>query len=615
MGEYTAKPSRLHAAFAWLTLIAAIISTLIVVGAAQADQLTVFSCHTPDGGAAGDAGWTISRSSDNFLYAGETCSTSGQGAMSLEVGANPVGYTSSSEIDWVDEDPVWATTAKYKIVAYGNYSAGGNAEYQIGMGQTYIGTANELAQGVYDLRDLGNGQWGASTIEKTPSETTRALRINASCDGEWGRCSANTQIAWIDLASVTNVLNDPTYPSVSGISGNLLSAAPLQGEAEAIFTAADKGPGVYSAWIEVDGKAESPVLLDSNNGSCVNLGQTTDGTRSFDSPDPCAETVSGAVSLDTPVLHDGKHSVKILVDDASGNTTVAYTGTIETHNAPTVTSAPAISGTASVGSTLTATPADFVTVEGAGSLSAITGQWLRCSDAAGTHCAAIAGATGNTYSPASSDVGYYLLYTSSISNRDGSTTSDSAPTVAVTEPASEVSGYGSQGNPGGSSANGGLLGGVGGSGGASGSSALTVNITTGSGLLGSDTPWKINLRITPRTAWRGSTIHFTGNVSDSPTTLVAGKQVYLQARIVTGYRIGHGARKRVVYGEWKTFKATKTGAAGVYKTAHTFHFRGPCTYQFRALAPPERGYENTEGSSSTVTLFERAAPQSKKRSR
>jgi len=95
--------------------------------------------------------------------------------------------------------------------------------------------------------------------------------------------------------------------------------------------------------------------------------------------------------------------------------------------APTNTGSPAISGTAQEGSTLTASNGSWT------SSSTVTYAyaWQRC-DANGANCAAISGATKSTYVLASADIGKTLRVTVTASNADGSSSSTSAQTAAIT---------------------------------------------------------------------------------------------------------------------------------------------------------------------------------------
>jgi Ig domain of plant-specific actin-binding protein len=94
--------------------------------------------------------------------------------------------------------------------------------------------------------------------------------------------------------------------------------------------------------------------------------------------------------------------------------------------APSNNSAPSISGSAAVGSALTANPGTW---NGSTPL-AFQYQWETCNSTGGS-CHDIAGATTSTYTPASSDEGDALRVVVIASNSDGSSTATSSPTAAI----------------------------------------------------------------------------------------------------------------------------------------------------------------------------------------
>jgi hypothetical protein len=298
-----------------------------------------------------------------------------------------------------------------------------------------------------------------------------------------------------------------------------------------------------------------------------------------------------------------------------------YSTQIETKNAPTVLTAPYISGQAQVGASMTASAGTFQARAGAGALSSVSGQWLRCSDAAAAHCSPIAGSTRTTYAPAAEDVGYYLVYQNTVSDGDGATTSDSQPTVAVTVANSGSGSNGGTGGTGGTGGNGGDTG-TGGSAGSGGSGTggtgtggagtpVTVDVlpsgsNLGSVLLGSAASWSITLRVSPRHVRRHTKVKLSGLVSTAPRPS-QGKLIYLQARSVGVVNKGSGHRRhRVnVYGKWTSFQIFRAKTDGSFSSTYTFRLGGKHRYQFRAVAPAEGQYRNPTGSSAISTVEER----------
>jgi hypothetical protein len=101
-------------------------------------------------------------------------------------------------------------------------------------------------------------------------------------------------------------------------------------------------------------------------------------------------------------------------------------GHVDAALAPTSITAPAVSGTAQQGQTLTASNGTW-----GGSPTGYAYQWQRC-DASGANCADIAGATGSTYAVGSGDVGSTLRVSVTATNKFGSVAAPSAVTAAVT---------------------------------------------------------------------------------------------------------------------------------------------------------------------------------------
>jgi hypothetical protein len=380
---------------------------------AGSHQMTIYSCHDPAGNAVGHDGWSAERyGSGGYVTLTDGCAASGEGTLLAELGGRAGGYNNLESASWVFRAPWWANIAHYTIQVAASYTYPWHGS---GEGQAFVDASDE-SDPQYDYRALSDGSIGSRTISVAPTAPVSWITVNASCDGEIGPCPGATLIAQINVSSAAILLDDSTTPTVSNLSGSLVSGSPARGTAEVSFDAADSGPGIYSGQLVIDGQPLTPVVLNANNGSCQNLGETADGTRAFAHPEPCAKSTSGSLTLDTTSLSDGAHTLKVIVDDASGNAVTAFNGSITTDNAPSIVTAPTISGLAQVGSTLTATDGTFSLPSGAGSLSATTGQWMHC-DAAGEKCSPIAGATSSTYTPVADDIHHTILYQDAASDK------------------------------------------------------------------------------------------------------------------------------------------------------------------------------------------------------
>lgn len=93
--------------------------------------------------------------------------------------------------------------------------------------------------------------------------------------------------------------------------------------------------------------------------------------------------------------------------------------------APVNTGPPAITGTATVGQTLSASDGTWSNAP-----TSFSYQWLRCNGG-GNSCASIPGATGKTYVLTAADVGQTLRVRVTATNADGSASAQSDQTAAV----------------------------------------------------------------------------------------------------------------------------------------------------------------------------------------
>src|SRR5207249_8742170 len=96
---------------------------------------------------------------------------------------------------------------------------------------------------------------------------------------------------------------------------------------------------------------------------------------------------------------------------------------------PANTALPAISGSAQEGQTLTASNGSW-----SGGPTSYAYQWQRCNSSGGS-CAAITGATAQTYTVASADVGATLRVAVTASNSGGASSPASSAQSAVVKPA------------------------------------------------------------------------------------------------------------------------------------------------------------------------------------
>jgi hypothetical protein len=178
-----------------------------------------------------------------------------------------------------------------------------------------------------------------------------------------------------------------------------------------------------------------------SNGSVSRVSFAVDGVVSWSSTSSPYLYGGGTGLLDTTTLSNGSHQLVATAYPSAGGPAAKSSVTITVANAassppppppptaPAPTAAPTISGTTTVGQTLTASTGSW-----SGTTPMSYGyQWLRC-DSTGGACTGISGATSSSYLLASADSGATLRVSVTASNSAGSASSQSAATGLISNP-------------------------------------------------------------------------------------------------------------------------------------------------------------------------------------
>jgi hypothetical protein len=344
-----------------LTLALAVAGGWMAASSAYAGSWMEVSCVNPSQSAAPSQGWTSFAGGGGY---GSNNSTScGPGSpmfailstdAAVSVGANetlqyapPAGSTligGSVDVSFFADGRGYGASGT--AVAYSPEYAynGSNVFYQCASG----------------LPPCANGTYDFSGVLGLPSGRGGNLYLSAGCGGqpEAGRvCNeGGSEGAWslVRLWWANLLLANEATPSASGVSGTLLSPN-ASGTQELTFTATDPGgPGVYLVTAQIDGKAAYSGTPNNNGGKCVAVG-TSGGALMFDHSQPCPASESVDLPINTTTLPNGQHTLKLVVQDAAGNSAVVYDGTITTKQ-PSNGSLGALPGPGTASSTPPAVP-------------------------------------------------------------------------------------------------------------------------------------------------------------------------------------------------------------------------------------------------------------------
>lgn len=534
------------------------------VGSAWAGQYHVYSCRMPSGASAPVDGW-----SENVTGAGadaeDTCSQGGALVAALReepkhpAGADIATWAFSAPTD----ETITAATLWHAGYLHGEVNEKATYEFWL---------AGPLDSNLIDECVYGKGCIGQGELAQPFSNVNRVtlpsanlggdLYMNASCEGNPGNeCTAtagdpNGFMAVMYLYAADITLEQTAGPTATNVGGELAMASSVKGTSDVQFDATDPGAGVYEAVFSVDGKVVQSTALDENGGRCKDVG--AGGETAFLYVQPCEQSVSADVGLDTTKLTNGTHHLIVSVLDAAGNGAPVLDRAIAVANPlPPAPPGPANGTNASAQATLTASwhgtnrahiacaygraPAISGRLTGPGGIP-VAGALIDLLDTpAYTGAKPVALASPRT----AANGGFTVRLPHGIGS--GRLTLAYRAHLDAEPPAA--------------------------------TRALTLSVRAG-----------IALRIAPRTTSIGHTIRFTGELRGAPLP-PGGKQLVLEAR-------SPGS-------EWIQFDVIHTSAKGRFHASYRFKFPGPAAYRFRVVSNAEADFPFATGASNVVGVYER----------
>ncbi|HEV2945100.1 MAG TPA: hypothetical protein VGX26_08310 [Solirubrobacteraceae bacterium] len=554
-------------------VLAAAVCLLAAPSLARANSYHDFLCRIPYGAHAGRAAPAddvtyATTSGAPWLYAGDGCASGGglyaamdggvshpYGVSALNTFIAPAGLTIASFT-------LWRYEADTPVAAYG--APASNLLYSPGppsveglCAQSLGCSSRGTPSNPFDPSNaVSVGQLGGVTL----------IQWSAACGGgPGGECPASgsgTLSSQYNVYAADIDLVDNTPPAVNGVSGPLVAGGTLAGQQAISFNASDGQSGVYSGSLIVDGETRVSQILDTNGGACQSLSVTKDGQRSFEHAQPCKPSVSASLTLDTSPLAAGQHALELIVNDAAGNQTIGYNGTI-------TVSGPPLPGGPGGG------PNGPCTATASSNQATLSARWTSTAKALRmSHYGAVDRITGRLMAPGGAGVAGATVavcdtpaYHGAGTQQIGSVSTGTAGQWTLTLPRGVSSSalrfvYSNPQNP------------------ASAAAIATLRLAVHAG---------ITLKIAPRSVSVGRKIFFSGVLHGTPIP-EGGKQLVLEAR--SG-------------GEWIQFDTIRTDAKGRYHASYRFRFPGPVTYRFRVLSRYEADFPFLDGTSRNVAVHER----------
>jgi hypothetical protein len=200
--------------------------------------------------------------------------------------------------------------------------------------------SNVFFQCDWGLAPCANDTNDFAGVLGVPSGKGGSLYLSAGCGGTEGQAcdEGGSEGAWalVRLWWANLLLENDSAPTGSGFTGSLLEPD-AHGTADLQFTAGDPGPGVYRVTLQIDDQVIYQGTPDGNGGHCAAEGNSS-GALMFDYQQPCKQSETVDIPVNTTTLSDGEHTLKVTVTDAAQNSSVVYDGRITTANRTTVSS-------------------------------------------------------------------------------------------------------------------------------------------------------------------------------------------------------------------------------------------------------------------------------------
>jgi hypothetical protein len=298
-------------------------------------------------------------------------------------------------------------------------------------------TAGWMVPGV--AQAAGPANMAAPTISGTP-EQGQALTVTR---GTWTDATTVTVTDTWQVCTGATCTSIPgatagTYTVTAGDVGHVIKVSETASATDGATTVTSAPTGTVtgnSAPPTISGSAVQGQTLTLHQGTWTNTPSISDQWERC-APGGASCTATGFAATYVLVPADVGHTIEVVetAKDPLGTLTATSspTATVVAGSGPTLDAAPAITGTLQEGSMLTVRAGTWTPTP-----TSVAYQWDRCSSA-GASCAAIPGATAQTYSLAAADVGSTVLVVEEVTDASGSSSAPSPLTGVITTAAGNV---------------------------------------------------------------------------------------------------------------------------------------------------------------------------------
>ena len=319
--------------------------------AAEAGSYTVYSCRLPTGAMAPTDGWFSEQNGVTWTNAENSCGSGGSLTASL---SGDFDLPAQSRQTWRFQAPASTTIGNFTAWRSISNTFGHGAEQDTYNNATPLGEVTIPDNVDFCALRLNGGcsqrgshtSWNAAAnvLSVADAGGTTQLRFNVVCGSAYtdAKCTDRnsvTPMSQIRVHALRVSLDDLSNPSSDKVTGSLTQPGPMKGVKAVAFEAADTGGGVYRALIDVKKAGQNAfanvtqTIVDRFGGRCQPVGVDQTG-YDFVHVNPCKPSVSAEVAFDTALVPDGKHELRVRLEDAAGNRSVVYAGPAEIDNVP-----------------------------------------------------------------------------------------------------------------------------------------------------------------------------------------------------------------------------------------------------------------------------------------